>query len=345
MVKVIILLMIAMMALISACDVTDTGTADMESPSLLAGKEALFSNGVGPDNLGQGAFYPLDIGNSWIYTGERSMSIGDYESYHLSVQEMRSLTGTEELFGREYTLEKQVIILSGGIGPDDTITYWCRYRQDRAGLYEADIAANDPPGKDGDAVGPSGENLNRVHHWDVLWQKSIERLESIDEETVERARTAHFNKINAVYELLGRKDGRALLTSPPGGILPDEIQRLRYPMHPRQEWIIRNAPLFYAVVDRQEVLDLPAGMINGWRIRYYNEFLDENDLVYFWYGRRGFLGMTAHLETEMDGVYGTVISDEDLFLESYDLEDKGNKENEKEIGKIAESTRKMMLVH
>jgi hypothetical protein len=232
-------------------------------------------------------------------------------------------------------LEKQVSIISSGIDPDDTITYWYRYRQDRAGLYEADIATTLPAGEE--------LSISRTR-WDMLWKKTVDGLKSIDRETVERARIAHFRKIEAVNELLGRGDGRGLLAGPPGGILPDEIQRLRYPLHPKQEWIIRDTPLFYSVVERQEVLDLPAGRMNGWRIRVYNEFLGDNDIVYLWYGRSGFLGMTVHLETEMDGVSGTMISDEDLYLESYDLTGKGKDQDEAEDGKNAGSKESILTI-
>ncbi len=322
--KFILCLTIAMMPLITACNVTDSGTEDLESLNSITGMEVLYGKGEGSCDPGQSEYYPLDTGNSWAYTGERSMSIGDYESFHASVREMRSITGTEELFGREYFVEEQVNIISTGIDPDDTMTYWIRYRQDRVGLYNADVSTNDPPGED------PGLALSR---WDALRQRSIENLASVDRQAAERAMIEHFDKIDAVNCLLGRGNGPAKLAGPPGGILPDEIQRLKYPLHPRQEWVIRDTPLFYSVVEKHDVLDLPAGKMKGWKIRVYNEFLGDNDAVYLWYGRTGFLGMAVHLETAMDGVSGAVISDEDLFLESYDLEDKNGKEDEKEDGK------------
>ena len=332
-----VLLTIIIISLSAACNIIDTGAGNTEFQNTLTSEqEAIFSKGSGPNNPGQGEFYPLDIGNSWTYKGERSMSIGDYESYHLSVQEMRSIVGTEELFGREYMLEEQAIIAGRVIGPDDTITYWVRHRQDRAGLYEADVPMNDPPGEDSDAANLPGENLNTdLDRWNELWKRSVEELEYIDPEAVENAKIAHFNKINAVNELLGRKTGSALLTGPPGGILPDEIQRLRYPLHPEQEWVVRDSPLFFTIVEGMDVLDLPAGRMNGWRIFIYNEFLDDNDIVHFWYGRQGFLGMTVHLETE-DDLFGVIISDENLFLESYDLTGKEKEIDEAERGKTTE---------
>ncbi len=285
-------------------------------------QEAILNIGVSQNNQQQGEYYPLAIGNSWAYTGESSISMEGSESYCISINEKRTIVGKEELFDREYILEKQEIAQSGR---DEIITYWIRYRQDRAGLYEADVAASDPPGEDRYIIRLSDDNLDlNCDRWTVLWQNFANGLNIIDNDAIERARILHFNKISAINELLGRKANSALLSSgPPGGILPDEIQRLRYPLRPRQEWIIRDIPLFYSFVESHEVLNLPAGRMSGFKIRIYNELLDDDDIVCLWYGRRGFLGMYVHLETEMydseGNSYGAIISDEDLFLDSYNL--------------------------
>ena len=335
----VLLLTITIMSLSAACNITDSGEEVTElKNTLMSQQDALFSNGADPKNPGQGEFYPLSIGNTWTYTGERSMRFGAGPAYTLSRDETRTITGTEELFGREYMLEEQFIIAGSVFGEDDTITYWLRHRQDRAGLYEADVAMSDPPGEDSEAASLTGRDLNTdLGTWDELWRRSVDGLEYIDPEVIERAKIAHFIKINAVNELLGRRTGSALLSGPPGGILPDEIQRLRYPLHPEQEWIIRDSPLFYSIVEGMDVLDLPAGRINGWRVFIYNEFLDDNDIVHFWFGRQGFLAMTVHLETEDDYFGSVIITDETLFLVSYDLEGKGYKREEKENGKKTES--------
>ena len=320
----VLLLTIAAISLFAACNLTDTRT---EKTSLEIEQGALFSKGAGPENPGKGAFYPLTIGNTWTYTGEFSMRIGSGSAYSASRDETRTIIGTEELFGREYMLEEQVLFAGSLYGGVDTFTYWVRHRQDRAGLYEADVAMSDPPGEEGD-MGLAG--------WDALWKRAVDELGPIDAKAAEKARAAHFRKIDAVNELIGRKAGSPFLTGPPGGILPDEIQRLKYPLHPGQEWIIRDSPLFYTVVEGLEVLDLPAGRMNGWRTFIYNEFLDENDIVHFWFGRQGFLCMKVHLETE-DDMFGLLITDESLYLVDYDLEGKGNKEDDCEDREKADS--------
>ncbi len=319
------LLTTASILLFVACNISDTGVADGEiQNTLMSQQEALITDGLNQNDQYQAEYFPLAIGNSWTYAGELSISMEGSEPYSISTNETRTIVGTEELFDREYILEKQEIVKSGR---DEIITYWLRYRQDRAGLYAADVSVNDPPGED-------RYNIRRLDHnsdpccdrWTVLWKQLADNLKSVDDDVIERARIIHFKKISAIDELLGRNTKSALLASgPPGGILPDEIQRLRYPLHPKQEWIIRDTPLFYSVVESREVLDLPAGRMSGFKIRIYNEFLEENDIVYIWYSRCGFLSLYVHFETEMrdseGNIIGTMISDENLFLESYTLVD------------------------
>jgi hypothetical protein len=176
-----------------------------------------------------------------------------------------------------------------------------------------------------------------MDRWDELWKRAADDLAPDDRDTAERVKEVHFNKIKAVNDLIGRRTGSAFLTGPPDGILPDEIQRLKYPMHTRQEWIIRADPLFYSIVEGMDVIDLPAGRMNGWRIFIHNEFLDDNDIVHLWYSRQGFLCMKVHLETE-DHTFGDVIiTDETLYLVDYDLEGKGKKDDNPKDGKKADS--------
>ena len=328
----VVLLTIGAISLFAACNLTDTET------SLEIEPDALLSKGAGPENPGKGEFYPLAIGNTWTYTGEFSMRFGSGSPYSSSKDETRTIIGTEALFGREYMLEEQVLIAGSLFGGVDTFTYWVRRRQDRAGLYSADVAISDPPGEENVAANPSGGNPERdMDRWDELWKRAADDLAPDDRDTAERVKEVHFNKIKTVNDLIGRRTGSAFLTGPPGGILPDEIQRLKYPMHTRQEWIIRDEPLFYSVVEGMDVLDLPAGRMNGWRIFIHNEFLGENDIVYFWYSRQGFLCMDVHLETE-DYTFGAIIiTDETLYLVDYDLEGKGKKDDNPEDGKKADS--------
>ena len=148
----VVLLTITAILLFTACNLTDTET------SLEIEQDALFSKGAGPENPGKGEFYPLAIGNTWTYAGEFSMRFGSGSPYRSMKDETRTIIGTEVLFGREYMLEEQFLIAGSLFGGVDTFTYWVRFRQDRAGLYAADVASGDPPGEEYVAANLSGGN-------------------------------------------------------------------------------------------------------------------------------------------------------------------------------------------
>src|SRR6185503_21276890 len=130
-------------------------------------------------------------------------------------------------------------------------------RQDRSGLYEADVATSVPP-TCATALAPTalgepapGSPLSRAKYRELLQRNGVrkEKLDPYAEalvRVVDRAR-----RIDAALESRGR----------PGGALEGEITRLRYPLHPGARWTIRESPLFTAVVEDQEILDLPAGRL------------------------------------------------------------------------------------
>ena len=67
-----------------------------------------------------------------------------------------------------------------------------------------------------------------------------------------------------------------------------------------QRWDIRSDfPFFGATAEGNERLDLPAGKQNGMRIRIDSELFGENDRVYIWYSRDGFLRLHVVIESEM----------------------------------------------
>jgi hypothetical protein len=267
-------------------------------------------------------FFPLDMGNRWTYSGETFIMVEGGEKSTVHYNEERTIVGTEELFDRVYFLEKQEII-------DDTrgdvITYWVRYRQDRAGLYQADVPITDPPNDDEVfATFTSTQADKRKERWNFLCQRISSEFRSDNLNAFLMASNNIYQKLRMIDVILGRQALRIpSLGGPPGGVLPDEITRLRYPLHPRQEWIIRDSPLFESMVIGHEVLDLPAGKMHGFKISIVNELFDPCDVVLLWYGRDGFLRMFAHVETEMvdpsGNPIGTLILEENLILESLEL--------------------------
>jgi hypothetical protein len=277
------------------------------------------------DSGGRG-FFPLDIGNRWTYVGKISITFENAPPSVINTREVHTLIGTEERFGREYILEEQAIVDDTGLGE---YTYWIRFRQDRAGLYEADIPITEPPleaeGRPVDLL-PSVDG--RGDRMAGLWQKISETIPAEYEDAYRRGRDDLFRRLQVIDAAVGRRmHGSPVLQGPPGGVLPDEITRLSYPLHPGQEWIIREDPLFASMVEAHDLLDLPPGKMNGFKIWILNPWLGPNDVVLIWYGRQGYLQLFVYMETEITDPGGnpidTMTYEERLTLESLDLVGKG----------------------
>ncbi len=318
------------LSVVGACEPMDlrpTGPAveraTGQPPSTQVGDVASQASEAGPTG-----FFPLEIGNHWFYRGLEKMSIVEdgvvmFDPLVIRTSEEHRLVGSQELFGREYIVKRQV--LRDDFRPDLLFTYWIRYRQDRAGLYEADVELTEPPSVieggrahtelDRGAIGQRGA---------MLWQRILGTLHTEKRGPYRLAWERLTQKSRVIEDVLGRRTWRVPAPpGPPGGVLPGEITRLRFPLHRGQEWTIRGDPFSGSVVEGVDVLDLPPGRMNGFRIRVTSEFFGPKDVVLFWYGRDGFLGLLAHIESEARDQNGnlivTMVYDVSLFLESLDL--------------------------
>jgi hypothetical protein len=117
-------------------------------------------------------------------------------------------------------------------------------------------------------------------------------------------------------------------TGRPGGPYEEETVRLEYPLHSGAEYFVRTEPFkVLAVVEGLEVLDLPAGRFNGYRVRLLNDRLDPEDEVVVWRGRCGELGFFIYVETlAMDVETGEVvriITEETSWLSGLALNEPG----------------------
>lgn len=288
-------------------------------------------------------FFPLAIGNRWTYKidwlemirpdspGTNIFPVKASVSQYI---EQREMVGTEERFGREYVVEEQKTWGQVSITPPgpDTITYWVRYRQDRAGLYEADVSLDQPP----------NGSASHSTHLDVaaadieeplssrLRQQGLQ-LTAAEAAAYDAAMTRLQEKMEVVSAALSWHGHR-----PPGhfghrrgGVLDNELTRLKYPLRPGQSWTIREQPfLFTSRVIRHEMLRLPAGKLGGYRIQIESEAFGPHDRVFVWYGRAGLLRLSAHLETRYTdytdpyGEFATLIIEEHSSLESFELVDR-----------------------
>lgn len=246
---------------------------------------------------GGAAFYPLAIGNSWSYATSFQFTVLDsagnvLEAFDDAGTSDRSLTGLASIFGRDYVEEDWI---DHNSSQPDPIPFAVFYRQDRAGLYEADppftSVATMPARPAYAAIGPAsrrGAAILKAFHGRV--------------------------SRDAVDALLARLDhvtGGAFATRSRGGVLDHEITRLSYPLHPGAHWVIRADPRFESTVERFGPIDEPAGRFVGARIRIDSEFFGPRDHVELRYGRDGFLGLSAHLEgiatDEAGNVIGTTV--------------------------------------
>lgn len=324
---------LVVMVLAGACERADrvpTGL-DADSPAVVAESAGGSRADQGGQDAGRGEFFPLEIGNEWRYS--RSLLLtremfasGMTESTEVNILRVHRLVGTETLGGREYVVERRQEFDSPSPG-GGVITSWIRYRQDRAGLYEADVPSTQPPAAQEDPA-PESVALARVRDSNPgrveLWRRISAGVEAENRAALERAWSELTKKLDALADLREPTSGRSLAHGgPPGGVMPGEITRLAYPLRPGQEWTIRPEPFFGSEVEAREVLDLPPGKMSCARINVTNFALEPDDEVFIWYGRDGFLRMTVHVETEMVDINGNVIGlltfDENTALEHINL--------------------------
>jgi hypothetical protein len=226
-------------------------------------------------------FYPLTIGNHWHY--DRTFLLryapGADPGDTIRSEVDRDLIGKEVLFGREYVLEQETIVQDSR--PGEIFRYWTRFRQDREGLYYADLFASEPPQTDDVSTPmavsspvPATPNLN------ASVPSTQQRL--------------------AVYEMAERRlsilrqaalGARRWATGGPGGAASNEVTLLQYPLRPGASWALREDPRVVYTVEALETLDLPIGRRLGYRIRVdFGSEPDPNSTTHVWYGRAGMLG-------------------------------------------------------
>jgi len=276
---------------------------------------AEIAGGLAQGGQSANLFYPLQLGNHWGY----EFTLGLYTIpeggppgpvFGLSHGRDRDLVCVEDRAGRSYVVERRSY--PGGVFD------WVRYRQDRAGLYEADVESPLPPV----CAGVTGRQTLDAEGVATLpgeaaWAGVEARLSDPAKQVAYRAA---WERVQARASVLRQALGtaRGIPRAAGGGVEPGEITRLEYPLHPGARWVIRADPRFESIVEGAEVLDLAVGHVPGWRIRIDSVFLGPDDRVHVWYGRSGFLKLVAHFEgvaTDPNGdPIGRVISDESEVL-------------------------------
>ena len=226
-------------------------------------------------------FYPLSVGNTWSYHRDYTLVVEvivgppykRVETFDGTV--VRRIERTEDIDGVTYFVEAATLTPTG---MPPARTTWTRYRQDHSGLYASDTPVSGPLSGCADARDATGR---------------------ADRPLVRRALREHARKLERIRMALGPDGGPAMEESGrPGGLRPDEIVTLGYPLHTGAAWYNRVEPFVVrSLVETHENLDLPAGRFPAWRVRVENELLDPEDRVVVWYGRSGRLALSIHTET------------------------------------------------
>lgn len=291
-------------------------------------ESALRAELAGAGGLAQGGrsvnlFYPLALGNHWGYEHVLTVYVipeggPPGPAFGESDRRVRDIVCIEQRAGRRYFVERESF-------PGSQLSWWVRYRQDRAGLYEADFDVTLPPA----CSGISGRRTFDAEA--VVARKGEAAWVAIAPKIADPARQLAYRATWERVQARASSIARALGTEPwipaaaaRGGVRTGEITRLQYPLHPGAHWVIRADPLFESTVEGLEVLDLAIGKVPGWRIRIESGLLGPYDHAHLWFGRSGLLKLVIHAEgvaTDQNGnPYGRVISDESELLTDVTLD-------------------------
>jgi hypothetical protein len=267
-------------------------------------------------------YYPLRTGNHW--RGERQFRAWYDDGTvvaDVSGEMASEMIGREERFGRTYEVEETRYTEQTPSG-EETSTTWIRYRQDRDGLYEADVSINEPPalitvaGKETEREAPAAAAS--------AGSSALDAAVRAEKHPARRAAlAAHFERHQRLVMavLLGANAFAAPAAA--AGPEAEELTRLAYPLRRGQEWVIRDVPLFTAEAERRDLLRLPIGHRVGMRVRITPPGLHPDDDVLLWYGNCGLLRMYVNVQTEMtdfDGTpLGTIFTEEIVELVEADV--------------------------
>jgi hypothetical protein len=269
---------------------------------------------------GSGGYFPLQIGNRWHAESDFRSTLttpdGGTGTFTIHANIMREIIGTETLAGRAYVVEQTVTDEEDAFGPFNS---WIRYRQDAAGLYEADVDISQPPVLDsGRSAGPINAALPEARD---LPMRLAERLSADQLDAYQAAWDVLQKRIVAIRSVHALASGNG--ATHPGGVLADELTRLAYPLRPGATWVIRADPLFGSIVEANGNVVVPAGKFAASQIRITIDGLGPNDVVREWFSRSGQLAFRYHIEsvaTDVDGnPIGTVSADYDETLRDFSL--------------------------
>lgn len=249
--------------------------------------------------FGAASFYPLKVGNRWEYSGESRFALVDPEVYggpvvvDVRYTESHSILGEEERDGHVYALREEVREVQSGsyFGSGKS---WSRMRQDRSGLYAANMP-QEPPSITTSAGATQATSVHGLLPGEV----TAFRERGFSEDAIARF-TARIVRLR----MAARGAGRAL--SERGRDSDAELTWLLYPLRLGAEWNMVPGLEWPARVGRIETLETRSGRLVAYRIETNpgGEPMKEGEYVRLWYGRAGYVGYSLHLwdvATDADG--------------------------------------------
>lgn len=251
-------------------------------------------------------FFPLSIDSEWELSGLFQTEMIPADSHAtlatagIEVYEFWKNVGTESRNGLEYVVQMRRIETDGG--KDDPAIEWYRYRQDKAGLYEADVSTNLPPSSAPELRASAGKAIagsqEGVDPYAAAWAGLASSLDPDHRPQIREAWERSVARLRVMQGTLrgGLAHSLAAL-GPPGGAEPEELTRLAYPLRPGASWVVRDLPDFRMTVESLEVLDLPEGRLPSYRIRLTSSLFSPEDRAYLWFSRWGLLALYLHAET------------------------------------------------
>ena len=251
--------------------------------------------GVGSDaataGFGTGAFYPLALGNSWEYEGSSRLVFVNPDGspggdpIETQLVESDRIIGTEVRNGVSYFVREEVLNESPDPYTGQWIT-WSRMRQDRSGLYAADVNSDEPPALESSVArdAPAGAKPGRpTLDVETLEQRGFSKASAAAfADRLERLREAARGWVRAADATRASQEG--------------ELTWLLYPLHVGVEWNIRPDMPWPARVDQVERIDSKMGPLTAYRIETnpLGAPLPEGEFVRLFYGRVGYIGYSIH---------------------------------------------------
>jgi hypothetical protein len=283
-----------------------------------------------------GEFYPLSIGDHWSFHRTVTITVEvltdppdvRVESSEATLE--REIVGTEVIEGLEYLVERSSLEVIGRPGVKTT---WTRFRQDRSGLYVADVSSTQPPPSDLAAAASSDADGGLVPY---AFRKFLTGAGRPRSPAARLAMSEQLRRLEKLERSLEPGDadagGPAQGSGPPGQFFLGELRALDYPLHPGAAWFTRTEPFSVrSEVEAHEVVSLPAGKFPCFRVRVDNELLEPDDRIFAWYGRCGNLANSRHVETlAMDvetGEIARITTDDSTILSCVSLAEPGGCEN------------------